>query len=83
MKGARPSTPSCNLEVEVNQNVRHVIVAHMDTADEAVEHVIAEQPVLVGVNQSCLVGDVMGELRLFDNNDVAGRSRNGLVCARD
>ena len=73
-----------DLQGGVNENVRHIVVCSADAADKAYKCVQALNAVSVGVNKTCLVGNIVSKLKaLFDNNNVAVGVLNLLVCKLD
>ena len=73
-----------DLQGGVNENVRHIVVCSADAADKAYKCVQALNAVSVGVNKTCLVGNIVSKLKaLFDNNNVAVGVLNRFVCKLD
>ena len=73
-----------DLQSGVNENVRHIVVCSADAADKAYKCVQTLNAVSVGVNKTCLVGNIVSKLKaLFDNNNVAVGVLNRFVCKLD
>ena len=64
----------------VDEQLGDVVVTSQDASHEAVQHVSADNAVLIYVNQAGCVVDLGGELHaLLDDNDIAGSGFGSLV----
>jgi len=75
---------TADLESRVDQNICDVIVTGAKTAQKTEESVITVDRILFCIEQSCLMCDIVSQLRaFFDDNNIAVRRLNCFICKVD